>query len=299
MDTKNKKLKIIIIIQLILNITFIFLLLRNNNLSPDQNGYESENVSNKQLELSQLKSDFERIKLERKKLGLSNDTLVAEIEEIEKLMEQLKEDNDLTENQIKQLTNNITSFRNEVKTNDEAILRLKEKNLALIENVDSLSNENKNLNENLKRISKENEYMQKDLKWASILSAQKIEVVGFKENDKEITNQPFSSKKLSHIKVTFDIAENRATDHNEKTFYLCMITPSGEVFSDKRNGGGNLTDHNGNKVKYTLSKSLKFENSNQWLSMVMLKGYNYVSGNYIIQIYCDGYIIGQGGFLVK
>jgi len=78
-----------------------------------------------------------------------------------------------------------------------------------------------------------------------------------------------------------------------------MITPTGECFGDKRNGGGTFKDHDGNELKYTLSKSIKFENSKQWLSMVMPKGFNYTSGNYIIQIYCEGYDVGQTSFIVK
>lgn len=78
-----------------------------------------------------------------------------------------------------------------------------------------------------------------------------------------------------------------------------MITPSGECFGDKQNGGGTFKDHEGTEMKYTLSKKLLFENSNQWLSMVMPKGYNYTPGNYIIQIYCEGYDIGQTSFIVK
>ena len=93
--------------------------------------------------------------------------------------------------------------------------------------------------------------------------------------------------------------DNKAAEHNKKTFYLRLITPNGECFSDKMNGGGTLKDHDGNIVKYTLSKTLLFENTNQWLSMVMPKGFNYSAGTYTLQIYCEGYDIGQDTFNVK
>ena len=302
MESKGKGLLILNVIQLIIIGVLAFLLFNNNKEIEGLNetvSTQSKEMIGKKAELLDIKENLVRIRDEREALGLANDSLDAQIAELDGVVAQLEKKNSISRAQIRKLTANIKTMQADIDLKDNEISKLKEDNALLSENVDSLSKTTTKLSLNLDSISIENEHMTKDLKWASVLNAESIKVQGYKESGKEYGKQPFPSKKLSQVKVTFDLADNKAAEHNKKTFYLRMITPSGECFSDKRNGGGTLTDHEGNEIKYTLNKKLAFENTNQFVSMVMLKGYNYSPGNYIIQIYCEGYDIGPSSFIVK
>lgn len=298
----NKGLLTLNIVQLIIIGVLAYLLFDSNQKIDNLN----TSVSTKSEEIDGLKSDImatrenlEKIKAEREALGLSIDSLNSEISQLDDVVARLETKNNISRAEIKKLNSKVANLNLDIEKQRAEIVQLKKENQVLVQNVDSLSKQNTALNENVEQLSVEKDHLQRDLKIASILSAQGIEVVGLKDNDKEITDQPFKASKLDRFKVTFTIADNKVAEHNKKRFYLRLITPSGECFSDSRNGGGVTKDHEGSELKYTMSKELLFENTSQWLSMVMLKGFNYTPGNYIIQIYCEGYDIGQTSFIVK
>ena len=301
-EGSNKGLLTLNIIQFIIIGVLAYLLFDSNEQieSLNQNlTSTTEEVTDLKADLLDTRDNLEKVRAEREALGLSVDSLDAQIAELDKFVVQLKNQNNLSKAQIRKLNARVSTLNKEIETQQAEIDSLNEQNKKLTQNVDSLSKENSNLNQNVEQLAIEKENLQKDLKIASILNAEEIEVIGLKDNNKELTKQPFSKSKLARFKVTFSIGENKAADHNKKTFYMRMITPSGECFSDKINGGGSFKDHDGNVTKYTMKKTLLFENTNQWLSFVMPKGFNYQPGNYIIQIYCEGYDIGQKSFIVK
>ena len=48
-----------------------------------------------------------------------------------------------------------------------------------------------------------------------------------------------------------------------------------------------------------MSQNVKFDNSGQELTFTMFKGFNYVEGNYIVEVICEGSVIGSGYFNVN
>ena len=301
-EKSNKGLITLNVIQLIIIVVLAYLLYDSNKNIENLNNTISTNteeISDLKADILDTKENLERVRKEREALGLSVDSLDNEIAQLDQVVAKLERQNNISRAEIRKLNTKVKNLNIDIERQKEEIQQLKVENQQLAQNVDSLSKENTALNENVEQLSVEKDHLEQDLKIASILNAENIEITGLKDNDKELGKQPFKAGKLERFKVTFNIGDNKAAKHNKKRFYLRMITPSGECFSDKRNGGGVFTDHEGNETKYTMSKDLLFENTNQWLSMVMLKGYKYVPGNYIIQIYCEGYDIGQTSFIVK
>lgn len=301
-EGSNKGLVTLNVIQLVIIAILAYLLFDGNKNIVDL----KENVATSTEEISELKADIldtrenlEKVREERIALGLSVDSLDNQINEINQVVVQLERKNSISRSEIRKLTSKVSALNENIEQHKQEIAQLTEENQHLVENVDSLSKENTTLSENVQTLSVEKDHLEHDLKIASILTAEGLEITGLKDNDKELGKQPFNGNKLARFKVTFNIGDNKAAKHNKKRFYMRMITPAGKCFSDSRNGGGKFTDHEGHVNEFTMSKELVFENTNQWLSMVMLKGFQYTPGNYIIQIYCEGYDIGQTSFIVK
>ena len=77
-----------------------------------------------------------------------------------------------------------------------------------------------------------------------------------------------------------------------------IIDENGQVLFDVTRGSGTFI-YNGKEEFYTASQEILFDNTKQRLSYLYEKGSEYASGTYIVEIYCDDYMIGTGKFVVK
>jgi regulator of replication initiation timing len=300
-NTKSP-LKIFLILSLAVNVILAALLIILNNNNTDKiaeieqlNGVvdskHSEIVSKTQ-ELEDMSGDLARIRSEREKLGLQNDSLDKQINALNDYIAEVKRTSKFDAKKRKELEQMLTTMRSEITKKDEEISSLKSQNDSLVTNVSTLTVEKQKLGDSLTHTFKELEY-------ASILKADNIKVTALKENGKEIDEPEYKGHKIDRLKIAFVLADNKAAKKNRKTFYISLITPTGKVFSDPNNGGGKLRTNDGDEVEYTLNQSVVFDNSNQKLSFTMLKGFNYVAGVYKIDVYSEGYKIGDAKITVK
>ncbi|MFN6943900.1 MAG: hypothetical protein ACK4ND_03065, partial [Cytophagaceae bacterium] len=186
----------------------------------------------------------------------------------------------------------IAGLREEIITKDREIAKLIADNDSLATGINNLREEKGKLGDSLNTTMSA-------LAYASILKAESFKIVGVKSNGKEIDDKEIKGSKIDRLKVSFRIADNKAAKKDNKLVYIALVQPSGEVFSDVANGGGTLTLENGDDVFFTLSQKLKFDNTNQELTFSMLKGFNYIPGNYSILAYSEGHKIGEGSFIIK
>jgi hypothetical protein len=303
MESNQKSpLKIFLILSLLLNVILGVLLVVLNNNNTDKiaeieqlNGVvdskHSEIVSKTQ-ELEDMSGDLARIRAEREKLGLQNDSLDKQINALNDYIIQVKKTSKFDANKRKELEQMLSTMRMEITKKDDEIVQLKMKNDSLSTNVSTLTTEKQRLGDSLTHTFKELEY-------ASILKADNIKITALKENGKEVDEIEYKGSRIDRLKIAFTLADNKAAKKNRKTFYVALVTPTGKIFSDANNGGGRLKLNDGEEVDYTLNQSVVFDNSNQKLSFTMMKGFNYAAGLYVVQIFSEGYKIGENKITVK
>lgn len=302
METNNKNQKGLITGLIISNVVLIILVLvlflKNNDKTTQIETLtgvvdnKSNEIVSKTKELEDLGADLNRIRAEREKLGLQNDSLDSQIKQLNTYIAEIKKTSKFNASKRKELDAMVASLRLEITKKDEEIVALKSQNDSLVTNVTALSSEKVRLNDSLST-------REKELAYASILKADNMKVSALKENDKEISAEEYKASKIDRIKVSFVLADNKAAKKTNKDFCVRLITPTGTVFSDPNNGGGNLKTADGQEIPYTLAKNVAFDNSNQKLEFTMLKGFNYVPGVYNVEAYCEGHKIGESNFKVK
>ncbi|GAL86273.1 hypothetical protein MYP_3502 [Sporocytophaga myxococcoides] len=298
----NKTVKILLALSLVVNIALIIFVITLNNQNDEKaqkideltgvvSTKDSEIVAKTQ-ELETMSQDLERIRQERENLGLQNDSLDKQIANLNSFITQLKKTNKLDSKKRKELEELVAKLREEITTKDYEIAQLKTANDSLNTSVSNLTHEKRRLGDSLDLTSKE-------LAYASILKAEGVKVTALKENGKEMDQEEYKHSKIDRIKITFVLADNKAAKKNLKKFYVTLVPPSGTPFSDPINGGGIINLADGTEAQYTLSQDLSFDNSNQKLSFILSKGFNYIPGQYKIHVYSEGHKIGEGGFNVK
>ena len=73
---------------------------------------------------------------------------------------------------------------------------------------------------------------------------------------------------------------------------------NGQVIFDVAKGSGTFM-LDGKEEFYTVAQEILFDNTRQKLSFLYEKGSEYASGNYTVDIFTDGYRMGQVEFKVK
>jgi predicted RNase H-like nuclease (RuvC/YqgF family) len=297
--------KILLPLAVIEAAVIVFLLLQLNdrkkevqNLTQTVETKTSE-VELKAQELENLGAQFERIKAEREQLGLANDSLDVQISALNAKVIELRKTGKLDAAKRKELEQMVSKLREEITKRDQEIADLQAKNDALNSDLEVTKSEKAKLGDSLNNVASKKQDLEGKLAFASILKAQEFKITILKSNGKEVEDDEYKASKIDRLKVVFSLADNKAAEQNDKDFYLRLVTPNGDAFSDPANGGGTIGLTNGNSVNYTQKQTLKFDNSNQKITFTSLSGIQYSPGQYTVEIYCEGSKIGSGNFKVK
>jgi len=287
---ENKSQKGLIIALILSNVIFAVLAIfffvkvngKNEEIATLTSNLDNKNteITSKTQELESLGQDLQRIKEEREKLGLQNDSLDNQIEQLNYYIKEIKQKGKIDASKRKELETLVAKLREEIIAKDQEISSLKTQNDSLSTNLNSVSAERGRLGDSLSSKLKALEY-------ASILKADDIKVTALTAKDKELDKEEFKAKQIDRIKITFKIADNKAAKKNNKTFYIRLITPSGSAFSDENNGGGTFKTSDGQDLLYTFSQTLLFDNTMQVISVTNPKGFNYVPGTYMVEVYAE------------
>lgn len=298
-NQKNSTLsKVLIATNVIMLIVIIFMFVKLNEKTAtiDQLSgtvtSQSEDIVSKTQELTNLNTDLERIRAEREKLGLSNDSLDQQISKLNGYIAQIKKSGRIDASKRKELDALVMELRAEITKKDAEIATLSKANDSLATNLTAANTEKATLGDSLSSRLKE-------LAYASILKTKEIKVTCLKSNGKELDREEFKTKQIDRLKIMFKLQDNKAAKKNTKSFYVRMITPSGTAFSDANNGGGSFTTSEGENLLYTMTQDLAFDNSEQSITLLMQKGFNYVAGTYKVEVYCEGFKIGENSVKVK
>ena len=134
---------------------------------------------------------------------------------------------------------------------------------------------------------------------AAALHADDIAVTALNTKGKEQDGGSYKAKRLDKIKVTFKLSPNPLTQQNAKDIYLRILDPSGAVISDMATGSGEFTYANKEMI-YTAMQRIDYSNTGQQVSFTYGRGgQRFNEGRHTIEIYSEGFRIGQGEFTVK
>ena len=142
-------------------------------------------------------------------------------------------------------------------------------------------------------LNKDKEDLQATIQKGSILTCFNVVAKGvkFKSGGKK-ESETTKASRTQKIKVSFSLGENKIAKAGEKTVYVRIVTPDGKEMAK------NYDDN----YKFTFNKSSGYFAGKETLnySNAEISGVTYcegqgdlVAGNYIVEISCDGVIIGS------
>ena len=168
-----------------------------------------------------------------------------------------------------------------------------EKQQLVVEKV-QLITEKASLQDTLQRTTFEKQHVE-DV--ASTLHASDInvEAVNVKNNGKE--KETSTAKRASLMRISFQLDENRIAPSGEKELYVCVLNPDGTVVTK----GNSITTRIDGDKKYSEKLVVNYEQgkplpvSFDWKQSES----KFQIGNYKVEIYQNGYKIGEGNATLK
>lgn len=129
----------------------------------------------------------------------------------------------------------------------------------------------------------------------STLHASNFKVVGLAEKSGGKTKETTTAKKVDKLKISFDLDENMIASSGTKILYVIITDPTGKVFTANELGTGKIVTRDNTEKDFTQKVEVNYvQNKRQtvsfdWKSMEVFK-----TGNYKIEVYNNGFKIGEG-----
>lgn len=115
---------------------------------------------------------------------------------------------------------------------------------------------------------------------------------------RERNGDEVKASRVENIRVDFILEKNPLTKQDTKTIYIKVLDPKGATLADASMGSG-LFQNNGNYESYTLNKEVAYTNDNQSVSILYNRTQSFQKGTYTIELFADGFSVGQVTFSIK
>jgi len=97
------------------------------------------------------------------------------------------------------------------------------------------------------------------------------------------------------LKISFDIDENRITQSGPKDIYVSITSPDGKPVVVEALGSGTFTTRDGAQLPFTKKVQINYvQGQKQPVTVEWTQNSSFQTGNYKIEIYNNGFKIGEG-----
>ena len=170
-------------------------------------------------------------------------------------------------------------------------------NVQLHNENDSVIKVNKNINWKNYKLNKENQELIDKVNKGSVLEVGDIlvETLKYRNSGKEV--ETFKASKVINIRITFNIEYNPIAEKGPKTIYLRFLSPDKKLLVNT-NRTQNFMAEQG-ELKYSISKQFQYENKELPFSIDFKRRNPLKEGEYIAEVYIDGFLAGISKFYLK
>lgn len=274
----------------------------------EQNSQLSEKDAEMKAKLEQAEREKEQIALENEYEKLNadftnyenqaqltvNDSILNKYTEakkrVESLLKELKTQKITSEKRIGELKSEIETLKGIMRHYVEVIDSLKKENKSLRDENEVIKGENQQLNSRVADVSQKNAVLNQRM-----TLAEKLNVTGLSLT--AINSKGKAEKKLGKVKqlkVTFTIPQNNSTPVGDKTLYVRLTSPEGNVL-----GGSGSFRFEGGNVEYTERKTIEYAGEEiSGITIYWNVNTTLTAGSYKVEIFTSDYRIASRSFTI-
>ncbi len=246
-------------------------------------------IENQKSELLKQKQKISALIWTERELGKAREELNKMRTQAAQYMTEIKtlkeENQDLVASNVR-LTQENTTLNQEVQLSKTKISKLDSARTVLSKEREKLSETNTQLSGKV------------DI--AEAIKINFIEVKGYLKKDDGALKERARAKKVDVLRTCFVTETNIVTPAGQKEFQVRLTGPSGEVLYVEDMGSGVVTEKlTGQKMKYSVSGNVEYNNEETNACIDFEPNFNVQKGNYIVEIFNNGFIVGEGTFRLK
>ncbi|RYY58755.1 MAG: hypothetical protein EOO05_15410 [Chitinophagaceae bacterium] len=230
----------------------------------------------------------------------ANNNLQGDKSELQKQIEsnrneikRILNDKNATAADLKKAQGMIANLNTQLASLEQEVARLTGENQELTANNTQLSTEKVVLEQNLQTSASEKEALASTVDVGSTFSAANFSItpVNEKKNGKEKTTS--TAKRVDKMVVAFDV-ENRIARSGPADMYIIVTAPDGQVVSDPSLQSATLTTRTDGDKPYTTKVPIDYEQGTRKNVSFPIRQEDFQRGDYKIEIYHNGFKIGEG-----
>lgn len=243
---------------------------------------DSATGNNTQLQgaLSERKAEIDKLKDEISKITRNKNATAADLARARQLVKTLN-------SKIDDMSAEIARLKGENET-------LTTSNQQLTTEKDQLTTERTQLQENLSTTQTQKKELEDKVDVASTLHASTLNItpINIKGSGKEKSTS--TAKRVDVLRVSFNLDENRVAPSGTKELYVAITGPDGSPIADPSLGSGSFDSREGGSKVYTTRVQIPYEQGKRTpVSFDWKQNKPFQTGDYRIEIYHNGFLIGQ------
>ncbi|MEO5649518.1 MAG: hypothetical protein ABIR03_06285 [Ginsengibacter sp.] len=189
---------------------------------------------------------------------------------------------------IAQLKGNIDTYTAEIESLKLANTQLTEEKRVVTEQRNVVQKNYDSANQVIKQ--KENV-----IDVGSTLHASNFSIIGIKERNSGKEKVTTTAKRVDKLRISFDIDENRITQSGPKDIYIAITAPDGNPVTVDALGSGTFVTRDGMERPFTKKIQINYvQGQKEPVKIEWSQNSDFQTGNYKIEIYNNGFKIGEG-----
>ncbi len=251
-------------------------------------------------QMTNIKRDFniERMTLNESLTGLqgeydnlqsTNDTLnvqmAAERQRVDSIMDKLNSERRLSANKIRQYEKEVATLRTVMRGYVKTIDSLNRLNYQLI-------GENQQMRDQVTTLSLERDKAEESVnelttrvRQGSVVRVRDIRLTPMSPNDRDINRV----NRAAQLRVDFTLSANELAKPGDRSVYVRILSPAATLLA---NNPGATFRFEGEQRAYTASREIDYQNQDLAVALYY-KGSGIDAGTYRVEIYMDGFLLGE------
>ena len=226
-----------------------------------------------------------------------------------------------TKRELNKAKEEIANLTKQASTFVAEINKLKEENKFLADNNEKLTQEKQILAESFRkeqeltaeleearkvlaaekeRLATSNEDLSTKVDMANAIKINWLEVKGYEVKDDGKLKGKSKAKDIEMLRTCIRTETNMVTPSGTKEFFVRLINPVGETVHIESNGGGVLINKlDESQVRYTYAGTVEYNNADTEACLDWNLTDRLPKGEYDIELYNNGFLVGHGNFKLK
>ena len=235
--------------------------------------------SNLQSQLASSNSEISKTKAEIRSILNKKNATAAELNRAKQL--------------IASLNTKISDMQAEVARLTQDNQTLTQEKTVLTEEKTVLTAEKQKLNEDLTTTTAVKQELEKKVDVASTLNASNISITPVKLKGNGEEKVTTTAKRVDKLKISFDV-DNRIAQPGTTDVYVLVLGPDGKPVTNESLHSGTFTTREEGDKSFTTKLPVEVQTAKRTSVQFQFAPGNFEQGNYTVQIYQNGFKIGEG-----